>query len=436
MSGPWREEDLARIATGLFRRRALNCRALAKRLVQAFEGPGRPSSAAVAAFLYEDERLRRAVKRGPIRRREATFTTPVMWPMPGAPEQWALPAIVTPKALADFLGLEMGRLEWLADIQGRNSRASEGPLRHYRYLWRRKRSGEVRVIEVPKATLMCVQRQILNDILNAIPPHEAAHGFRQGRSIRTFAMPHVGQTVVLRMDLRDFFPSVSAARTTALFRVAGYPEPVARLLAGLCTNRVPADAWDDRSCPARGSSMELWRLRKVYASPHLPQGAPTSPALANFAAFRLDARLQALAQSALANYTRYADDLAFSGGPDFARRARRFIDHVGAIAIEEGFAINPRKTRLAHQGRRQVLAGVVVNQRPNTTREDYDRLKATLRNCRDHGPESQNRGGHPDFRAHLAGRIAHVASIHPQRGAKLRAMFEEVHWEGHDPINP
>jgi hypothetical protein len=107
---------------------------------------------------------------------------------------------------------------------------------------------------------------------------------------------------------------------------------------------------------------------------------------------------------------------------------RRFIDHVGAVAIEEGFAINPRKTRVSRAATRQVLAGVVVNVRPNIARDEFDRLKALLHNCRKHGPSSQNRDGHRDFRAHLAGRIAHVASVHAGRGAKLRRMFDEIAW--------
>ena len=80
------------------------------------------------------------------------------------------------------------------------------------------------------------------------------------------------------------------------------------------------------------------------------------------------------------------------------------------------------------QGVRQRVAGVVLNERPNVTRDDFDRLKAILHNCATHGPEGQNRGGCADFRAHLAGRVAHVASLNPERGRKLRSVFDRIAW--------
>ena len=155
----------------------------------------------------------------------------------------------------------------------------------------------------------------------------------------------------------------------------------------------------------------------------MPQGAPTSPALANLAAHRLDARLAGLARAAEASYTRYADDLVFSGGESFARSIARFPVHAAAIALEEGFAVQHRKTRVMRQGVRQRAAGVVINQKTNITRDDYDQLKAILYNCVRHGPSEQNRGGVADFRAHLAGRVAYVARLNPQRGEKLSRLF-------------
>jgi hypothetical protein len=299
-------------------------------------------------------------------------------------------------------------------------------LRHYAYRWVAKAAGSARLVESPRPLLKTAQRKILDEILAVIPPHEAAHGFRAGRSVRSFVAPHVGRRVVLKLDLRDFFPTITSGRVTSLFIAAGYPEPVARQLAGFCTNQPPPDIWRKPNCPAPGP--EAWRLRRLYAQAHLPQGAPTSPALANLCAYRLDARLSGLAASAGAIYTRYADDLAFSGERDFERSIRRFAAHVGAVALEEGFVVNTRKTRVMRQGVRQRLAGVVVNERPNLSRAEYDALKATLHNCLRHGPASQNRAGHPDFRAHLAGRIAYLASLNPGRGARLRELFERIAW--------
>jgi hypothetical protein len=161
---------------------------------------------------------------------------------------------------------------------------------------------------------------------------------------------------------------------------------------------------------------------------HLPQGAPTSPALANLCAYRVDCRLSGLAQATDAVYTRYADDLAFSGNEAFDRCVERFAAQAAAILLEEGFEVHHRKTRIMRRGVRQYLAGVVTNERVNVVRADFDRLKATLTNCLKHGPVSQNRERHPDFRGHLAGRVAFVAMINPQKGARLRRIFAQIEW--------
>jgi hypothetical protein len=350
---------------------------------------------------------------------------PVMAPAAGAPAGWCIPEITTATALAAQFGLTPSELAWFAHPEARR-RAPDGPLCHYRYHWVAKRSGSARLIEAPKTRLRTIQRTLLDHLIAPIPPHEAAHGFRAGRSVRSFVAPHVGQQVVLRVDLRDFFPSIGAPRVRALFSTAGYPEEVARLLTGLCTNRTPHSVWSQPGSPL--SSAEMQRLRRLYSQPHLPQGAPTSPALANLCAFHLDCRLAGLARSAGAAYTRYADDLLFSGGPLFARRVERFFVHVCAVAIEEGFTVAIHKKRVMRRGTRQRAAGLVLNDRINIARDDYDTLKATLYNCTRNDPCRQNVSNHPDFRAHLAGRVAYVESIHPARGQRLRGMFERIVW--------
>jgi RNA-directed DNA polymerase len=173
----------------------------------------------------------------------------------------------------------------------------------------------------------------------------------------------------------------------------------------------------------------LHEARQRYAWPHLPQGAPSSPALANLCAYRVDCRLSGLARAAGAEYTRYADDLAFSGDEQFDRGVERFAAHAAAVLLEEGFQVHHRKTRIMRRGVRQYLAGVVANERVNVVRADFDRLKATLTNCVKHGPASQNREGHPEFRLHLAGRVAFVEMINPQKAARLRRIFAKIEWK-------
>ena len=328
--------------------------------------------------------------------------------------RWAgLPSIATIGDLADWLRLLPGDLDWFADLKrlcaGKRIRPA---LAHYTYKVLTKPSGSVRIIEAPKTRLKRLQRRILAEILDKIPAHEAAHGFVPGRSIRSFAAPHTGRRVVLRMDLLDFFPSFSGARIQALFRTAGYPEHVADLLGGICTNAVPRAVSSD------------W----IYRRPHLPQGAPTSPALANGCFWRMDGRLSGLARSANAVYTRYADDLAFSGGEDFSRQAENFAIGAAAILADGGLSVNHRKTRIMREGVRQHLAGIVVNRHLNVARDDFDWLKATLTNCVRLGPENQNREGHPAFRQHLAGRVAFVESVNAGRGRRLRAILERIDW--------
>jgi RNA-directed DNA polymerase len=142
----------------------------------------------------------------------------------------------------------------------------------------------------------------------------------------------------------------------------------------------------------------------------------------------MDCRLTALAKFAGATYTRYADDLAFSGGEKFERCAERFRLHVAAVLLEEGFAVHHRKTRVMRQGVRQHLAGLVTNQRMNVVRRDFDRLKAVLTNCVRFGPEGQNRHGRPRFRSHLEGRVAFVEMINPNKGSRLRVILERIRW--------
>jgi RNA-directed DNA polymerase len=156
-----------------------------------------------------------------------------------------------------------------------------------------KTSRGIRLIEAPKPRLKELQRQILSQILDSIQPHSAVHGFRKGRSIKTFAAPHVGQHIVLRMDLQNFFPNISGARIQTFFRTVGYPESIADLLGGICTNATPRDVW--REAGIDTDPAMLREARALYARPHLPQGAPTSPALANLCAYRADCRLTGLA---------------------------------------------------------------------------------------------------------------------------------------------
>jgi RNA-directed DNA polymerase len=400
---------------------------LAQRYVKTFTGHVRPRQRDTVEFLVHDRGFQRAWSKHKHQLAVAHWLTEPQQMQPvAAAELWNVPELESSGALANWLGLETGELRWFADLKGLGYKRDFSRLRHYHYRVLTKAYGNIRLIEAPKPRRKEIQKQILSQILERVPPHDAVHGFVKGQSIKTFVAPHAGKRVILHMDLQDFFPSFRAARTQALFRTLGYPESVADLLAGICTNAVPRDVWTRLT-----SEVDPQRLREaqiLYAKPHLPQGAPTSPALANLCTYRVDLRLSGLARSAGAEYTRYADDLAFSGDEAFERHVERFSTHVAAVLMEEGFTVHFRKTRVMRQGVRQHLAGIVANKHPNVVRRDFDQLKATLTNCLRHGPKSQNREAHPRFREHLEGRVSFVEMINPAKGKRVRTLFERIQW--------
>ena len=422
-AGEWQKAALAeRIA------RSLNgdfphAGKLAARLLFHFDKGMPPSSGQLIDFLGNENLLHKFYgaqndKRDP----RILLDPPVMATLPQGMLTLPLPDLPTWKALRLWLGLFDGELAWFADREGRQSGMTEAKLHHYHYRWTSKRSGAPRLIEIPKPRLKTIQRQILKEILNHVPPHPGAHGFTRGRSGLTYVSPHLGKDVVLRMDLKDFFHSVPVPRIGALFRHLGYPQTVAYLLQGLCTHTTSAAL-------AGNDYQKLpWDSQKRLADKHLPQGAPTSPAIANLCARGLDCRLQGLADRLGLDYSRYADDLAFSGSSKLASLAPYLQGMVGAIALDEGFEINHRKTRLRTQAQSQRLAGMVVNRRPNLSRAEYDRLKATLYNCVRFGPDSQNRQEITDFKSHLAGKIAYAAWLNPARGERLKSLWQRIQW--------
>ena len=346
-----------------------------------------------------------------------------MQPPPAHLTTLPLPQLPTRRNLARWLNLSDDDLDWFSGLDRRYSSRIDSRLNHYHYEWRERRGGFPRLLEKPKPHLKSLQRTILANILNKVPVHDNAHGFRRHRSCRTSVLPHVGRDVLLRMDLQDFFISIARARVEGVFRMIGYPEGVASSLAGICTHRTVLHLHRDRfqTLPVT--------TRQRLIDWHLPQGAPTSPALANLCCWRLDARLSGLADHSQLNYTRYADDLAFSG-PIGLHRQKRFVEPlIGSIALEEGFRVNFRKTRWMRASQRQHFCGITVNQHPNLGHKEYDRLKAILHNCIRFGPVSQNHDQHPDFRRHLEGRVSYAIHLNSQRGVKLRDSLRLIDWE-------
>lgn len=399
--------------------------ALIEELLDRVSTPYPPAPAWLVEFFLGSRRFERAS--APIRRSASRLPAVLQFPhFSPAPtfRELDVPRLATPGDLADWLDLTVSELQWFADAKDQRRRASIPLLQHYAYAFAPKRFGPPRLIESPKPRLKAIQRRILRAIVDRVPVHDRAYGFVAGRSCLGAAQAHAGEALVATVDLKDFFLNTPLRRVHGLFRSIGYPWAVARLLTGLCSSSTPPTVF--MALPEHGR--HDWLTRKVYESPHLPQGAPTSPALANLAAWQLDARLHGLARSYDANYTRYADDLAFSGDASFARRIKRFLAAVEDIANAEGYSLNHRKTRIMRRGGCQRVTGLVVNDHLNVARAGYDRLKATLHNCAKNGPQAENRSSHPDFRAHLEGRVVWVENVNRVRGERLRRIFEEIRW--------
>ncbi len=405
---------------------------LAEKVAAQFDGSTRPRVRDIVALLNQDwlwvRRQLSFTRPGQLRLVPASLTAVSVMSPVAAARRWALPSITTIAALAEWLELDVASLAWFSNCAAIGHQDVMAARHHYHYVLRAKPHGGVRVLEAPQARLKGLQRRILAGILDRIPPwYTAAHGFVKGRSVRSFAAEHVGQDVLLRMDLADFFPSVSGARVQALFRTLGYPESVADVLGGLCTNTTPAGVFARKRWPSIHAD-DLRDAQRLCARPHLPQGAPTSPSLANLCAFRLDCRLTGLADWAGAAYSRYADDLAFSGGADVARRIDRYAAQIGAIASDEGWHVQHHKTRVMPRSVQQRLTGLVVNTRVNCARRDTDTLRAILTNSVRHGAASQNHERRPDFRAYLMGRIGWVRSVNPLKAERLQQLFDRIDW--------
>lgn len=212
-----------------------------------------------------------------------------------------------------------------------------------------KRSGGKRRILAPEKSLRDLQRLILRRLLGRLRAHPAATGFERGRSIVTNALPHVGRDIVVRMDIRDFFESTSAKRVEQYFRKIGWNRDAAALLTRLTTHH--------------GS---------------LPQGAPTSPRLANLVNHGVDANIQAFAAPRGIAYTRYADDLTFSASLDKVDPLRHLMGFASRVLIDVGYEPHgKKKTSVRRRHHRQVVTGLVVNEgRPRLPREIRRRLRA------------------------------------------------------------
>lgn len=314
-----------------------------------------------------------------------------------------LPTLATPFDLATAMSLSVGKLRWLAYHRPVSTTC------HYLRFRIPKKTGGERLISAPMPSLKKAQHWILANILEKIPLHDAAHGFVAGRSIVSNARPHVGAGIVVNMDLKDFFPSVHWRRVRGLFRALGYSEAVSTLLGLICSE-----------APSQRVVLDGKRFYVTTGERHLPQGAPTSPAITNLLCRNLDLRLTDIATGMGFVYTRYADDLTFSS-PFKDAAVGKLLREIRYVLPREGFTVHPAKTRVQRRGRQQEVTGLVVNDKLGVPRETLKRFRALLFQIEKDGPAGKKWGQGGDLFASMEGFAGYVAMVDAEKGQPLLA---------------
>lgn len=269
----------------------------------------------------------------------------------------------------------------------------------------RKRSGGVRHIAAPFKPLLGMQEWILHNILEKILYEipECANGFMKGRSIKTNAEPHANKKWLINVDIKNFFGSIRRVNVNEFFSSLGYEKEVTACLTAICTYK------EDR----------------YFA---LPQGAPTSPLLSNFISIKMDKELLDLANRVGASYTRYADDITFSGNDNICPIT---LKQIKAILSKYGFLLNKEKTRVRYQGCRMEVTGLTISNGVHVSKQYRKEVWRELHFLLKYGPEvhcakRQYLKGY--YKEWLQGRIMFIRSIDKEVGDKMQVKFKKINW--------
>ncbi|MFZ6655786.1 reverse transcriptase family protein [Undibacterium sp. TJN19] len=320
-----------------------------------------------------------------------------------------LPVLQKAPELATAIGIPLAELRFMT-FQRKVSAIS-----HYQRFAISKKTGGQRIISAPMPRLKRCQYWVLDHILNKLPCHPAAHGFLPQHSIVSNATPHVGQAVVINLDLKDFFPSISYQRVKGVFASLGYSQQIATLLGLLCTEQASEEV--------RVDTQKYFVAGKQRS---LPQGAPSSPMISNILCISLDKRLHAAAAKLGFQYTRYADDLTFSTSQKERPPVGKLLWRVKQIIAAEGFTPHPDKQRIMRHSQKQEVTGIVVNQTPTIDAKTLHRFRATLHQVEKHGPAGAHWNGNTNVLSALEGYARYICMVNPAKGqpwlARIKAL--------------
>jgi RNA-directed DNA polymerase len=322
--------------------------------------------------------------------------------------------------VAKAMGITIGELRFLAFAR-KNS-----PITHYEQFSIPKKTGGVRLISAPKPRLKKAQHWILENILNHIEMHDAAEGCVIGKSIKTNAEKHLKKAVVINQDMKDFFPTITYERIKGMFKSLGYSPQAATIFGLICSE-------------ASVQEVELngERLYARRGDRFLPQGSPCSPAITNIICRKLDKRLQGLGDKYGFAYSRYVDDITFSGAADKLNKITAILKYSGKIIREENFNLHPDKLRIMKRGGRQEVTGVVVNEKPNVERKKVKRFKALVFQIEKDGLEGKTWDGNAeDLLPRIFGYASFIHQINPEKGADLKKRVDALisKYDYHPPL--
>lgn len=327
-----------------------------------------------------------------------------------------LPVIFSTSHLSMLMGIELHTMNYI--LKNRRSQ--------YKNYEIKKRKGGTRQISSPHATLKNIQQWINKNILQVIPIHEEAYGFCQKKSIVDNAQKHISSDYIFNVDLLKFFDTITEERVFGIFQSFGYHPNLAVDLAKLCTSYLNQDYVDSFDNVCRD------KFKKIVNKAVLPQGAPTSPTLSNIIARRLDKRLLGYALNNNLQYSRYADDITFSGIGEKSLK----MSVISKIIQEEGFEINKSKIRyFGKSSNKHMVTGLIVSDKIRIPKKFKKEVERHLYFCIKYGVEShikslEERTGYKKgyFNEWIKGKICFINMVEPQEGEKLFAKYNSINW--------